>query len=328
MVVDDDLPWVEKYRPNCLKEIRDQDHISSLFTNSLKTNQILHILFYGPPGTGKTSTIRAFCKMLYAGRRWDDYVLEINASYDCGIDIVRNKIKPFCKKSITSFKIGSHEVCYKFIILDEADILTTDAQNSLRRCIESYSYNTRFCFLCNYVSRIITPITSRCFLCNFRPISKYDSCAQMSYICQKEGVLANEENLISIYNQHRGDLRKCLSTMHAIHSLYGSITAQNLEDYFHTFSIDFWDKIFVLDQTQVSDIVSFCDDIFLNGYNSKNVLESMIKWLILNNDDSICYNFSDIVSKFEKQVIDHRDSRLLVLDMVTTFWTLLNSKKA
>ena len=140
------LPWVEKYRPKSLDELVSQEDIVSTLNKLIDSNRLPHLLFYGPPGTGKTSTILAATARLF-GSKAKAMTLELNASDDRGIGVVRDQIKEFAgtKKLFSS---GS-----KLIILDEADAMTNDAQAALRRVIEKYSANTRFCLICNYVSR-------------------------------------------------------------------------------------------------------------------------------------------------------------------------------
>ena len=147
----DSLPWVEKYRPKKLSSIVHHPNIIYALKKLIKKGQLPHMLFYGASGTGKTSTIMATAKKLY-NEDISFMVLELNASDDRGINIVREEIKEFAE-SRNMFKTG-----IKLIILDEADSMTYDAQFALRRVIEKYSYNTRFCLICNYMNKIIPAI--------------------------------------------------------------------------------------------------------------------------------------------------------------------------
>ena len=148
------LPWVEKYRPSVLQELISHEDIIRTIRKFISEEKLPHLLFYGPPGTGKTSTILACAKELYSPKEFNSMVLELNASDDRGINVVRNQILSFASTR-TIFNSG-----YKLVILDEADAMTNDAQNALRRIIEKYTDNVRFCLICNYLSKIIPALQS------------------------------------------------------------------------------------------------------------------------------------------------------------------------
>ena len=158
------IPLTEKYRPKNLNEIISHDNIINSITNMIDNNCLPHLLFYGQPGTGKTSTILAILNKLYDNNSL--MYLKLNASDDRGINVVRNQIKNFSETK--SFFSNN----YKFIILDEADYMTIDAQLSLRRIIEEYHNNIRFCIICNYLYKIIPEIKSRCALFRFFTFKK------------------------------------------------------------------------------------------------------------------------------------------------------------
>ena len=158
----------------------------------IKEEQLPHLLFYGPPGTGKTSTILACARQLYKPQSFGSMVLELNASDDRGINIVRGQILDFASTR-TIFKGG-----YKLIILDEADAMTNDAQNALRRIIEKYTENVRFCIICNYLSKIIPAIQSRCTRFRFAPLSPDQILPRLEHVVEAEGyvrtnALTNDE---------------------------------------------------------------------------------------------------------------------------------------
>lgn len=310
-----DTPWVEKYRPTRLTEVKGQDHIIRMFNEMRQSNQPMHFLFYGPPGTGKTSTISSLCQELYQGRRRDHYVLDINASYDCGIDMVRNKIKPFCKRSTAPFEHEGNTIDYKFVILDEADTLTKDAQNALRRCIEIYSYNTRFCFLCNYVSNVIAPILSRCCVCHFKPVAQSDAMVFMAWVCAKEGVHVPADSLQLVYCTHRGDLRSCLTTLQAVHAMYNEVTLEHVKE--HLFIVP--DTLWTLVQhaSTHKDLVPVVDALYADGYSVRRLLQSLVSWLLTNAGDSQMYELVEMVSRLERQALVREDNRTLLWELVS-----------
>ena len=159
------LPWIEKYRPQTIDKIVGNDELKILL-NTILTNHIKmpHFIFYGTPGNGKTTSILAFAHELY-GDTFEYNVLQLNASINKGIDSVRTIILNFIKKKVMSNK---NNVDYTMIILDEADALTVDAQSSLRKIIEQYTETTKFCIICNYMSKITYPIISRCMPIYFK----------------------------------------------------------------------------------------------------------------------------------------------------------------
>ena len=154
-------PWVEKYRPTNVNDILSQDEIVNCLNSAIINKNLPHLLFHGPPGVGKTTTALALCNHLF-GDSYRDRILELNASDDRGIDIVRKKIKTFASLSISQNKENDDLPPFKIIILDEVDNMTQDAQAALRRIMESYSKITRFILICNYITYVIEPINSRC----------------------------------------------------------------------------------------------------------------------------------------------------------------------
>ena len=215
--------WVEKYRPQKIDDIHYQQEVIQTIKASLACDNIPHMLFYGPPGTGKTSTILALSNQLF-GNYTSERILELNASDERGIKIVRGKIKSFAKTTMSP-----HEGIpnYKLIILDEADTMTHEAQTALRRCIEIYSQYTRFCIICNYVSRIIEPILSRCAIFRFHALPNGEIIKKMEHISAQEQLSLSYETLVQICQVTRGDLRKAISILQTI-SYFGTETNQNI----------------------------------------------------------------------------------------------------
>jgi replication factor C subunit 3/5 len=171
------------------------------------------LLFYGPPGTGKTTTILAIAKKLY-GPKWKSMVLELNASDDRGIDVVREQIKNFASTK-TIFSSG-----FKLIILDEADNMTQAAQAALRRVIEKYTRNVRFCLICNYVSKIIPALQSRCTRFRFGPLKLDQIEKRLNFIIEREGVKIDDSGKQALLKLSNGDMRRALNIMQACHAAY------------------------------------------------------------------------------------------------------------
>ncbi|XP_018561198.1 replication factor C subunit 5 [Anoplophora glabripennis] len=216
------LPWVEKYRPNTLDDLVSHEDIIKTVSKFIKEDQVPHLLFYGPPGTGKTSTILACARQLYTPAQFSSMVLELNASDDRGIGIVRGQILTFASTR-TIFKSG-----FKLIILDEADAMTMDAQNALRRIIEKYTENIRFCIICNYLSKIIPALQSRCTRFRFGPLTTEQILPRLNYVVDEEKVKISEDGKKALLTLANGDMRKVLNVLQSTWLAYKDVTEDNV----------------------------------------------------------------------------------------------------
>ncbi|KAK2506970.1 hypothetical protein MC885_012784 [Smutsia gigantea] len=201
------LPWVEKYRPQTLNDLISHQDILSTIQRFISEDRLPHLLLYGPPGTGKTSTILACAKQLYKEKEFGSMVLELNASDDRGIDIVRGPILSFASTR-TIFKRG-----FKLVILDEADAMTQDAQNALRRVIEKFTENTRFCLICNYLSKIIPALQSRCTRFRFSPLTPELMVPRLEHVVGEEKVDISEDGMKALVTLSSGDMRRALNIL-------------------------------------------------------------------------------------------------------------------
>lgn len=185
-------------------------------TRLIDQNRLPHLLFYGPPGTGKTTTILACARKIY-GDNYKKMILELNASDDRGIKTVRDTIKDFASSRMM-FATGP-----KLIILDEADAMTNDAQAALRRVIEKFTANTRFCIICNFVSKIIPALQSRCTKFRFAPLLPQQIEPRISYICQAENIPVDAGGIKALIVLSAGDMRKILNILQATYMSFGRI---------------------------------------------------------------------------------------------------------
>ncbi|KAG2128564.1 P-loop containing nucleoside triphosphate hydrolase protein [Suillus clintonianus] len=213
---DDNLPWVEKYRPVTLDDVVSHKDITTTIVKFIEKNRLPHLLFYGPPGTGKTSTILAVARRIY-GVEYKKQILELNASDDRGIDVVREQIKQFAETR-TLFSKG-----FKLIVLDEADMMTQQAQAALRRVIEQYTKNVRFCIICNYVNKIAPAIQSRCTRFRFSPLPIAEVEKRVNCVVEAEKVNLTRDGKKALLKLSKGDMRRALNVLQACHAAYSSI---------------------------------------------------------------------------------------------------------
>lgn len=200
--------WAEKYRPRTLDEVVNQEDIVQRLKRFVEEKNAPHMLFAGPPGTGKTTMALAFAHDLY-GTEYRRYLLELNASDERGIDVIRTKVKEFARARV------SGNIPFKLILLDEADNMTADAQQALRRLMEIFTPTSRFILIANYPSKIIEPIQSRTAFFRFTPLRKEDVIERLKWIAEREDVEYEPEALEVIYEISEGDMRKAINLFQA-----------------------------------------------------------------------------------------------------------------
>ncbi|NJL43828.1 MAG: replication factor C small subunit [Nitrosarchaeum sp.] len=213
--------WTEKYRPKNFADIKGQTEIVKRVSAFVKAGNMPHLLFAGPAGVGKTTLALVIAHELYKDT-WAQNVLELNASDERGIDVVRVKVKDFARTRAFG------NVPFKIIYLDECDALTKEAQQALRRTMENYTQTCRFILSCNYSSKIIDPIQSRCTLFKFKPLSKEELGEIALHIAREEDLHIDSQALTALYEASHGDARRAENILQSCSALSKKITPESI----------------------------------------------------------------------------------------------------
>ncbi|KAL7533427.1 hypothetical protein ACHAXR_005227 [Thalassiosira sp. AJA248-18] len=217
-----DVPWVEKYRPRSLDDVVGNEDTLVRLRAIAEDGNMPNLILCGPPGTGKTTSVHALARQLL-GSAYSNGVLELNASDSRGIDVVRNKIKGFAMNKV-NLPVGRH----KIIILDEADSMTSAAQQALRRTMEIYSNTTRFALACNISTKIIEPIQSRAAILRYSRLPDEQILNRLRFVCEAEEVSYTNDGLEAIIFTAEGDMRNALNNLQATVSGFDLVNQTNV----------------------------------------------------------------------------------------------------
>lgn len=298
--------WIEKYRPQSLKDITGHKHIINIFKHYVKTKKIPNIILYGEAGCGKTSSILAMAHDLYKDE-FHENVFELNASDERGINVVRTKIHRIAKNK-TKSKIG-----FKLIILDEADFLTKDAQGALRKIMEDYSDKTIFCLMCNYIYNLLPPIKSRCVSFYFKPLLTREIYSTLRKVATTENISITNDQIQQIINKSHGDLRKGLSYLQQfnIHPDLIRTNPINIECIFN--------KSYTYQQ-----LYEFVDNICQSGYNMLDFVKLIFTYVMKSTiPDDKKYHMINKIVETDKNILLGCNEYLNTLNMVVSIHQII-----
>ena len=310
-MINTDVMWVEKYRPQNLSEIVNQKDVKGSLSGLMKNqSEMPHLLFSGSAGVGKTTTAICISREIL-GDVWKDYTLELNASDERGINMVRERVKKFSRFA----GLGS-QIPFKIIILDEADEMTSDAQTALRRIIEDTAKFCRFILIANNISKIIDPIQSRCAVFKFTRISENEIIEQLKIISQKEKIKVDEKGLKEITNYAGGDMRHAINLLQAVASA-GNITQASVKS-----------SAGLTKTTDVSDVLKLA----VSGkiQDARNKMIELIKVYGMSESDFLKYinqslfeqksgnleEMSQIIAKYDYRVLSGANSEIQLSAML------------
>ncbi len=311
--------WIEKYRPKTCDDIVGQDKNLNIITNMIKGGSLPHMLLHGKSGTGKTSTIMALANMMY-GKNTQFMMIRLDASDDRGINTVREEIKGFAEK-MTPFNKG-----IKLIVLDEADSMTYDAQFALRRIIEKYSDDTRFCIICNYMNKIIAPIKARCVNMRFYPIEKNIIVDRLKYICKQEQLKCEKGSLDEIAMIANGDMRKAINILQSLSMMSKKI---DINQCYNSAGIPPPDITMELYKTLTNKTIDFkkaymfLEKHFIEeGYMLNHIIQQLINIIYVereNIDDNMIIQYTTELSQLEYMVAQSIFNDMYMVGLVSIF---------
>lgn len=302
-----------------LEDLVSQDDIITSLSRLIDSGNLPHLLLYGPPGTGKTSTIVAAAKRMYiTEKKYASMTLELNASDARGIDVVRNEIKEFAGTR----QLFTADSAVKLIILDEADAMTSDAQFALRRIMEKYTKNARFCLICNYVSKIIPALQSRCTRFRFAPLSVEQIQGRLEEVAAKENCQTTPDGIQAILRLSGGDMRRVLNLLQS--TAMAADTVDESSVYLTSGAPLPSDIDQILQwlmnasfQTAYSNIAAVCTE---KGYALADVLADLTDKLILLDMDSAPLGMLlDGMSAVEHRLAFGTDERIQIASLVGVF---------
>lgn len=306
--------WVDKYRPQTFKEVQGQDSFVNRIKHFVEKKNLPHLLFAGSPGTGKTTCALVIANELYGKQGAKGNFLELNASDDRGIDVIRNKIKEFAKlKSLVN-------IPYKIIYLDEADSLTREAQQALRRTMEVYSKSCRFILACNEISKILDPIQSRCVIFRFKPLEEKNLQTIIEKIEKSEKLTIDIQAKELLIQSSKGDVRKLQNLLQSVSSVSKIINLKTLNEI-----LDFVEPKEIQNLINYSKKGNFLKarDCFIKlkikrGFTGTEILKEIYKEIINDNsiEEKIKIKIIDRIGTIEFRIVEGSDEEIQLESLI------------
>ena len=325
------VPWIEKYRPTKLSEVVHQEDIIKMLKTVLKTGNLPHLLLYGPSGVGKTSIILAAAMEIFGPKKFSERVIELNASDERGINIVRNKIVTLAKTAVSS--PDPNYICppFKLIILDEADAMTNEAQSALRKIMEDKSNITRFCFICNYINQIIEPIISRCVKFRFKHIGDQSMTTKLNQIIVAEKMNINKDAIMSVINVATGDLRKAIMILQNLNYLEKEITVDDVHHIANLPPLSILQNIIDVcleNGSVINKIMELTNNFKKAAYPLNNIITHVLEMIIQNKKmtDLMKAKISYHLLLINKRLVDGADEYLQLLNTFMYINSVFNNK--
>ena len=311
----ENIPWVEKYRPTEFNNIVLDKMNKQIFKNILDNQYFPNLLFYGPPGTGKTTTIinmiDTYNKKYTKNSKGS--VMHLNASDERGIDIIRNNILQFVKTN------NFFENCLKFVILDEVDYMTKNAQQALKYLLQANTYNVRFCLICNYISKIDESLKNEFICVRFNQLPKEDISNFINNICAQENITISENEVEKLLEVYKSDIRSMINFI--------QLNKDNLNNNYNILSNKLWEKLhgLVINKENIKDITNYINTISID-YNcdKKTIIKKYIDFIIRNKSSIIDNNFCQICENILHN--QNIDVQILLNYTLTCFQNLLANK--
>jgi replication factor C subunit 2/4 len=312
-IIKNTLPWTEKYRPKTFDDIILEKSVKNKLLNLSESGMLTNLIISGTSGTGKTTTTLCLARLLL-GNRYNEYILELNASDNRGLEIINNSVIHFCKKKI-NMELGIK----KMVIFDEADNLTNKAQNVLANMMEEFKQTTIFCFTCNDSSKLIESIQSRCLILNYRPINNDMIKQRLLHICANENINYDEYGLNAIMFIAQGDVRQAINNLEAIHNSYDMVNEENVyklcyQPHPNTMIMMIQSCV---NRNLASSIQKY-NELKDLGYCNSDILQTMINVLkLISIDEHIRINYIKILSDTYLNVNDGVDTNLQMYSCIS-----------